>query len=402
MTTTQVSGGPDSSRMPGWLDELTVGWLTDALRSTDTIDTQTTVSEFSWDLLGDGEGFLGDLARVRLAYDGGDGPATAVVKVPTRKPENRGFGLLIKAYENEARFYNELAADVSVRTPANYFSAIEDNTRSSAIVERVLDLLPERVTLMLLGRLAAAAGKSDRRALVMIEDLDTARIGDQVAGASLADAERALDILAEFHAMFWNSPKLSAKWLARLDDSVLVAHGLYERAWPVFEERFRDQIQGRNREVLDAITARGPDLLRRICEGPLTLLHGDFRMDNLAFFDGADPPAGMIDFQGVVVGHPVADLAYFIRPNMDPDLADASEDDLLERYHAGLVRHGVSDYPLDSLRDDYELGQLWLLHRGVTLIGTLDLSHERGVQIVDRAIERGLRVADRHRPDRWF
>jgi len=309
---------------------------------------------------------------------------------------------LIKAYENEARFYNDLASRVTVRTPANYFSAIEPNARASAIVERVLEVLPDRVTLMLLERLAAAAGKSDRRAIVMIEDLGDARIGDQVAGANQADAEHAIDMLSEFHALFWNSPVLSEKWLTRLDDAVLVAHGLYQRAWPVFEARFRDQIDGQTRDVLKAITERGPALLRRTCQGPLTLLHGDYRMDNLAFFDGSDPPAGMIDFQGITVGHPLTDLAYFIRPNMDPDLADAVEEDLLVRYHAGLVQHGVTDYPLETLREEYELAQLWVLHRGVTLIGTLDLSHERGVQIVDRAIERGLRVADRHHPERWF
>jgi hypothetical protein len=401
MTVTETSAG-SSSRIPGWLDEFSASWLTHALRSTQTIDRATTVSEVSWELLGDGEGFIGDLARIQLSYDGGTGPATAVVKVPTRKPENRGFGMLAGQYENEVRFYNELAAAVPVRTPIPYYAEIEANPRSAAIAERVLDALPERVTLWLLDRLAAAAGKSDRRAIVMMEDLGTARIGDQVGGASLEDAERSIDMVAEFHAAFWNSPRLNQKWLTRQDDTVLVTHGLFERAWPVFEAKFRDQITGDVEQVLAAIRERGPALLKRVCQGPLTLLHGDFRMDNIAFFDGDSPPVGMIDFQAVNVGHPLTDVAYYLRPNLDPDLADEVEDDLLRRYHAGLVRHGVTDYSLETLEREYGLAQLWLLHIGVILLGTLDLGEGRGAQIVEHAIERGLRVSHRLDPDAWF
>ena len=401
MTVTNAPA-PGTSRLPGKLDELGPPWLTSALRSTGTIDDGTRVSEMSWELLGDGEGFLGDLARISLAYDGGDGPASAVMKIPTQKPENRGFALLIGAYETEVRFYNELAPLVDVRTPARFYAEIEPNPRSSAVVERVLDALPERVTLWLLPRLVAAAGKSDRRAVVMMEDLGEARIGDQVAGASLLDAERALDMLAQFHAAFWEGPELTRSWLKRQDDAVLVTHGLYRRALPVFDERFRDRMDAETRAVVDAVTARGPALLRRICQGPLTVLHGDYRMDNLAFFDGEPVPAGMIDFQGVQIGHPMTDFAYFLRPNLDPDLADEVEDALLHRYHEGLVRHGVTSYSFEELEREYELAQLWVLHLGVILIGTLDLSHERGVQIVEQAIERALRAAHRLEPDRWF
>ena len=402
MATTTVPGLNTTTRMPCWLDEIGATWLTAAMRSTNTIDASTSVTSVEWELLGDGEGFIGDLARLSLSYDGGTGPATAVVKVPTRKAENRGFGMLARQYENEARFYNELAPLVEVRIPVPYYAAIEDNDRSSAIAERVLEALPERVTVWLLNRLVAAAGKTDRRAIVIMEDLGSARIGDQVAGASRADAEHAINILAQFHAAFWDSPVLDKSWLRRQDGTVLVTHALHERALPTFNERFRGQIDAKAQSVLDAITARGPDLLRRVGQGPLTLVHGDYRLDNLVFFDGQPTPAGMIDFQAVSVGHPLTDLAYFIRPSMDPDLADEIEGDLLLRYHEGLVRHGVTNYSFDQLQRDWELAQLWVLHLGVILIGTLDLGHERGQQIVERAIERALRVADRLDPDRWF
>ena len=186
----------------------------------------------------------------------------------------------------------------------------------------------------------------------------------------------------------------------RQDETPLVVHGLYERAYATFEERFRDRIDEATRPVLDWVTANGPELLRRVGGGTLTLVHGDYRMDNLVFYDGAQPPIGMLDFQGVSAGHPLTDVAYFLRPNLNPDHADGTEDDLLRRYHDALIRNGVTDYGWEALQRDYELAQLWVLHRGVILIGTLDLSHERGVQIIDRAIERALRFASRIDPAR--
>lgn len=389
-------------RMPKTLTEVDASWLTLAFRSTKTINENTHVIGFDSELLGDGEGFLGDLARISLTYEGGEGPPSAILKIPTREQENRGFGLLVGAYESEVLFYNELAPLVDVRIPQHYFAAIEPNTRLSALMERVLSILPEQVTLWLLPQLTTAAGKLDRRSVIVMEDLGDVRIGDQVAGASISDAELAIDILARFHATFWNSQDLDRAWLKRQDDLVLVAHGLYLRALPTLEARFHDRLDVRTRTVLDAITERGPALLRCMTKGPLTLVHGDYRMDNLTFFDGNPPIAGMIDFQGVRVGHPVTDVAYFLRPNLTSDIADTAENPLLHRYLHGLRRHGVMDYSLETLVRDYELAQLWVLHLGVILIGTLDLSHERGTRIVDRTIERMLHTAHHLKPDRWF
>ncbi len=390
MTTTTPS-----IRMPGTLDEISAEWLTSALRTTDTIQADSHVSKMTWELLGEGQGFLGDLARISLEYEGTPGPKTAVLKIPTTKPENRGLGVMFSAYENEVRFYNELAQHTKIRMPQCYFADLEDEPASAVIAARVLRALPERVTLWLLDRLATAAGKADRRYIVLMEDLGETRIGDQVAGATVEEAGNALEVLAEFHATYWNNPVLNRKWIVRQDDTPLVVQGLYERAFPVFDERFRSQIDAPTRAVIDWVTANGPELLRRIGGGTQTLVHGDYRMDNLTFYDGEATPVGMIDFQGVSSGHPLTDVAYFLRPNLDPDVADAAEDDLLHRYHAALVKHGVTDYSWEQLEREYDLAQLWVLHRGVILIGSLDMSHERGVKIVERAIERALRVASR-------
>ncbi len=380
-----------SIRIPGTLEDLTAPWLTDALRSSETIGPQTEVSSLSWSLLGEGQGFLGDLARIEIEYDGPPGPATAVVKIPTAKPQNRGLGIIFSSYQNEGRFYEELASHTATRLPRCYFSGIEHEPRSAAIVSRVLAALPERVTLWLLDRLVSEAGKSDRRFILLLEDLGEARIGDQVVGATLPEARVAVEMLAEFHAAYWESPLLGRPWIVSQSDQPLVVHGIFERAYPVFANRYADLIEPPTQKVIDWVRANGPRLLKRIGAGPLTLVHGDYRMDNLFFYDGEEPPGGMIDFQAVGAGHPLTDLAYFLRPNLDRGDFAAGEDELLRLYHRALNRAGVTGYSWDEMLADYELAQLWVLHRGVILIGTLDLSHERGVHIVDQALTRTLR-----------
>ena len=42
------------------------------------------------EVVGEGKGFLGDIARLTLAYEGGEGPATVIAKLP--KLANRAMG----------------------------------------------------------------------------------------------------------------------------------------------------------------------------------------------------------------------------------------------------------------------------------------------------------------------
>jgi hypothetical protein len=65
------------------------------------------------------------------------------------------------------------------------------------------------------------------------------------------------------------------------------------------------------------------------------------------------------------------------------------------RYRAALVHHGVTDYSWEQLQREYELALRWVLHQGVILIGSLDMSHECGVLIAERTIERVARVSIR-------
>ena len=125
------------------------------------------------------------------------------------------------------------------------------------------------------------------------------------------------------------------------------------------------------------------------CNRHPTLIHGDFRLDNLFFRDDGSDPI-LIDFQTVNLFNPMIDVAYFLRPNLN-DSAVESEMELVRFFWEALNFNGVSDYPWEDCRRDYELAQWWVAYRGVIIIGLIDFSHPRGQLLVETAVRRGIR-----------
>lgn len=385
-----------NAALPSSLAALTPEWLTAALREGGSLPAGGRVASFESQRLGVGEGFLGELARIRPHYEGeaGGAPTSFIAKMPSLLPENRALGVMFTAYEREILFYRELAGLADVSVPRCYFGGLDPASAIDRAAEALIQRLPPRLTARILDRVMQQAGKSKRRFALLIEDLDGLRIGDQVRGVSVAEAEAALRALARFHAAYWESPALDRPWLATADMGAEIAHEMFRRARPVLEARFGARLSPESRAIIEWADAHGLALLRRLAMTPRTLNHGDYRADNI-FFDSPLGEAGnvtIIDFQALTVGCPMIDVAYFIRPNMDPADANAAEPHLVEVYHRALIEAGVRGYLLDRCREDYVLGSLWVIHRGVLLIGTLDFSNERGMAMVDRAVERAMQA----------
>jgi hypothetical protein len=379
-------------QLPATIAGMTTDWLTYALREGGVIGEASVVG-MQWEVLGEGVGFVGQLGRVRPRYDREEpgAPASLIAKFPSPIPQNRGFGVVAGLYETEIRFYTELAGRVQARTAGCYFARFDPEPLSSRLVSRALSQLPASVMMALLDPLTRAAAKSQRRYALLLEDLAGQRMGDQVAGCDVAEARTALRALARFHAGMWNDEEmLQRAWLRRVDTDTGLVHGLFKRTWPRFKQRYAAAISNMD-EIGTWLERHGPAVLRRFSSRPYTLLHGDYRLDNL-FFDPErleDPEAvTIIDWQGVRIGNAMMDVAYFLRPNVAPEYADAAEDDLVREYHEALRQAGVRDYAWEQASEDYTLARAWLAMQGAFLLGALDLSHERGVALIDRAVER--------------
>jgi len=86
--------------------------------------------------------------------------------------------------------------------------------------------------------------------------------------------------------------------------------------------------------------------------GPLTLGHGDYRLDNLLFASPAGGPAvAAVDWQTPNQGPAAYDVSYFIGAAVMPDVRRAVEKDIVTDYLAALGRYGVAYSASEFWRD---------------------------------------------------
>jgi hypothetical protein len=316
--------------LPTRSDEITPAWLTSILGESGAIEGGGAVTSIAVEPIGERSGVNGETVRLRLAYDGA-GPPTLIAKLPAQRDGALGMATFQRWYEREVRFYREIASEGAISTPRCYFAALE----------------------------------SPSEYLLLLEDLEAEhRLGDQLAGATLAESEAAVDAIARLHARWWADPSLEDHaWLplttVGLQNAMPVGR-TFGRTWDFVSSSLDGVIPPGAAPLIDRAVRAYPALLRAASSAPITVIHGDFRLDNL-FFAGDAAGAGavtMIDWQFASRCRGAYDLAYFVGLNMDIDDRAEHESALQERYVAALSEHGVEGYGLADCGRDYALGLL--------------------------------------------
>ena len=346
---------PDSSA------ELTVEWLNEALGG--DITHGATIVNVEREIIDEGAGFIGELTRITPTYSSGHGeaPRSFIAKLPAADKESRAIPLGLGWYEKEVRFYQEIAGQLELRTPRCYYSAMD-----------------------------VEAGHF----VLLLEDLAPARCGDQIASCSLEEAKLALTELAKLHAAWWNSPRLDEfDWMVGAGDAAQQQFlaALYQGSWPYFVEQVGEQIP---KEILDVGKRFGENfstVLQELAVGPQTIMHTDFRLDNM-FFDIEDGGStfALIDWQLIQKGGGALDVTYFLGGNFPPEVRRKHETELLHTYHDGLLQHGVQDYPFEQFAEDYRKAALILLIFLVANRENFDIESfpERGQELISTMLER--------------
>lgn len=350
MTTRTIPAGPS---------ELTAEWLTEALRERGLLG-DASVASFTLQDVGAGVGLLGQLARVTLTYDGPapDAPPTLVAKFPTMDEGGRGLCIALRIYEREVRFYDELARDVQLRVPACYYSAIN-----------------------------AATGEF----VLLLEDMAPARMGDQLVSVSVPDAELCVRELARFHAAWWDTARMhELEWIPLASDPVnLFVEPVYQQSWPPFLATLGANLPQEMKELGERMNTRITKLFHGFDDLPRTIVHGDFRADNLFFGDDTGrPPLAVLDWQICVRSTGTYDLAYFMSQSLDVPTRRAVEDRLLHLYHDTLAEQGVSGYSFEQCLLDYRRSVLFCWVYPVVAIGTIAAANERGRDLTIAMMER--------------
>ncbi|MEE3327302.1 MAG: phosphotransferase [Myxococcota bacterium] len=325
------------------------------------------LSGFESEALGEGAGLLGLLIRVTPQYtsDSAGGPSSLIAKFPTPTAENRVVAETFDMYGRELRFYARLANQTAARTPDVYCAEYDGESSDFAL---------------------------------LIEDLSVYRAGDQREGANLKDAERAIDQIVKLHSTWWDQTEIEELAWIPIQDNPVQCAGMtqgFAAGWDVFLDKFGDVLPSGKQRAFSQIGPQTDSCLRRLCSGTRTVVHGDFRLDNLFFGvdDDADQVA-MFDWQGISRSCGPQDLGYFLSQSLQSEVRKDHHDALVRRYWDGLCDAGIQGYSFERCWEDYRCAVLYLFTYAVVIAGTLDHSNERGAAMVRQLASRSAETID--------
>lgn len=258
-----------------------------------------------------GTGQMAESYRVSFAAGShGQLPPSVVVKVPSQSESSRAASRITRCYELETGFYTHVRSLVGVSAPNClhvWFDAPSDDF------------------------------------VLVLEDIVSGKQGDQLSGASVEQARAAIDELVLLHAPLWNSPQLNTlSWMPRHTmESSQGTRDLLRSVFARFTSRFESRVGA---EVLElgAQLVANIDGYDRAFPNNETIVHRDFRLDNLLFTETSHgTQVKVVDWQTASISSGATDLAYFIGASFAPEQRRLVENELVHRYHGGLTQSGI-------------------------------------------------------------
>src|SRR5260370_4077900 len=122
--------------------------------------------------LGLGVGIMAEVSRLSIGYDKAetDAPASIISKFPTADPTNLGVARALYFYPREVAFYTKLAQYSPIRTPRLFHAELD---------------------------------MTDHSFVLLLEDMRSATLVDQIAGLTPAQAEAAIAAIGRLHGAWW-------------------------------------------------------------------------------------------------------------------------------------------------------------------------------------------------------
>lgn len=358
----------DKQRIPMIRDacEITAGWMTQALLAGGVAATPE-VSAVEVRKLSDVTNALGNLYRCHLTLSDGQpgSPASVIVKLPSSNPMAFRFSRWLSLHRREYVFYRDIAPYGYVRVPTLFYGDFDADTN---------------------------------RFVLVIEDLGHMRGIPQSVGVDAVRSSQAIRHLAGLQGRFWDSadePGLSAcgDFLTTRESRIMQT--VYLLTLPAALDRFADLFTAKTRRLALQFGFRIAAHFAALSTGPKTVVHGDFRADNMLFGDtGQDDGLALIDWQGFGIGCGMYDVAFFLGTSVTSDIRRRIERDALGEYHDIVCRAGVENYTLEDCWRSYRQNMLGTLMPMVIGCGALDMSDPDLVKQTRELLSRVLTAID--------
>ncbi len=291
----QLPEREDRLRIPERLDEITPAWLGEAL-AVRYPATEVTLAHAGQMIHGSGT-----KVRMLLEYnEAGHGhrlPPTMWVKAGYEPHSD----MIRNSYVQEKSFYRDVGRTGLVNAPYCYYGGTDQQTG---------------LTLLLLEDLLAR----------------NASFGIATRPLDVETVDRALEMMARYHAVWWGAPELAK--LGEFGGSFVTDDIIFALIDSEGWERWVAHARGRDvpaayhsRDAIRGAYTRLWELERRATP---CLLHGDPHLGNMFFEPDGTP--GFLDWQRVMQGEWAHDVAYFTISALEPDLCAAHERELLSNY----------------------------------------------------------------------
>ncbi len=349
--------------LPPMPEGITPQWLTQALQDKGALGRGTKITKLERAQVGEGVGMMSELSRLIPTYAGNaeSAPRSFIAKYPSQNPTNRQVAMSYNLYEREVRYFAELDPLTSACCPAIYLAELDGENF-----------------------------------ILLMEDMADYEVGDQIVGATLAQTELAIDELTKLHAAFWN--KVShIEWIPHVSNSYHATNmqKLAATGWDNMVSIFGAFIPEHVRAMKDDFLGSVPALQARTDRPPITLAHGDFRMENFLYGTKSEHhPMAIIDWQGPLLGRGMQDVTLLLGQSTQTEVRRSHERDLLHRYLNGLRSLGVVDYDFDEAWDDYRYTHLHNWTYATVVSGALDASSERAFSWMSQMIKRQVATTE--------
>lgn len=345
-----------ATAIPAGPADVTARWLSTALS---TMGVPVSVRDVAVEPVGTGQ--TGATYRISVTYAEGrppDLPSTFIVKLPSQDQEVRQRVAL--GYRSEYAFYTDVVDTVSLPTPHCFHVEI-------------------------------ANGGADF--VMLLADLSPAVQGDQILGCTPVEATLAVEALAGLHGPRWCDPtwlEFTGTVMPQPDPAAAAGMGqITSQAVATTLEKLGSRLNVSDRTTLEQSAALVADWLL-LEPDRYSLLHGDYRLDNL-LFDPARTQVTVVDWQTLAVGLPARDLAYFTGTSLRPADRATQERGLVAIYHNALLAHDVGDYDLQACWRDYRMGMLQI--PVITTLGfAFSATTDRGDDMALAMLQRGCRA----------
>ncbi|CAE8648021.1 unnamed protein product [Polarella glacialis] len=275
------------------------------------------------------EGVNSEVTQLRVLRAGGL-ERLLIVKRAARGPA-LGVALFQRWYQRERGFYAELAPWLSALSATAAHN--NNNYNNSAALQ-----LPGCVALGL-----ASLGPAAEAFCLVLEQLAPPEwhAAEPARGCSAEEATSAVAALAWLHGCGLAEPARLAcsSWLpltpVHLEYGPQV-QAYYAGAWSqVRDELPQGTLSPSAVAMCESLCEGYPMLLRRLAQPPCTLVHGDFRLENLRFKAGA---VAAFDWQFCCKARGAYDLAYFLALSLSPIRRREQESQLRRTYTEAVQR----------------------------------------------------------------